>query len=147
MTRVSANAAIGYALVLAVSIAGFSGVASARQARSVSDGVYSAGQAERVRPLYQQRCALCHGSQLEGASTGSPLVGPGFLANWSGRPLTDVVDKIQKTMPFDAPGSLPRQQAIDLAALILQAGEFPAGRAELVEGGLSGVRLPTAVPV
>jgi mono/diheme cytochrome c family protein len=143
MIRVSANASIGYALVLAVCVATFSVNGSARQTGSVSDGVYSQPQAERARPLYQQRCAVCHGDQLQGASTGSPLTGADFLANWSGRPLSDLVDKIRTTMPFDAPGSLSPQQAIDLTAHILQAGKFPAGRAELSESTLAGVRLPT----
>ena len=143
MTRVFANAAVGYALVLTVCVVTFSVSGSARQTGSVSEGVYSTAQAERARPLYQQRCALCHGDQLQGAGVGSPLTGPDFLANWSGRPLSDLVDKVQKTMPFDAPGSLSRQESIDLTARILQAGRFPAGRAELIEGALSGVRLPT----
>ena len=142
MTRVSANAAIRYALLLTVWVATFSVNGSARQTGSVADGVYSPQQAERARPLYQKRCALCHGDQLQGASTGSPLTGPDFLTNWSGRPLSDLVDKIRNTMPFDAPGSLSRQEAIDLTAHILQAGRFPAGRAELTEGALAGVRLP-----
>ena len=143
MTRVFANAAVGYALVLTVCVVTFSVSGSARQTGSVSEGVYSTAQAERARPLYQQRCALCHGDQLQGAGVGSPLTGPDFLANWSGRPLSDLVDKVHKTMPFDAPGSLSRQESIDLTARILQAGRFPAGRAELIEGALSGVRLPT----
>ena len=142
MKRVSANAAIGYALVLAVSVATFSVTGSARQTRSIADGVYSQQQVERVRPLYKQRCAACHGDQLQGAGVGSPLTGPDFLAIWSGRPLSDLVDKIRNTMPFDAPGSLSQQQAIDLTAHILQTGRFPAG-AELTESALAGVRLPT----
>jgi hypothetical protein len=144
MRRVSANAAIRYALVVTVCVATFSATGSARQTGSVSDAVYSQPQAERARPLYQKRCAMCHGDQLQGGGTGSPLAGPDFLANWSGRPLSDLTDKIKNTMPFDAPGSLTRQESIDLTAHILQAGRFPAGRAELTEGALAGVRLPTA---
>src|SRR5688572_29100723 len=143
MKSVSANAAIGYALVLAVSVATFSVTGSARQTQSVADGVYSQQQAERARPLYEQRCAACHGDQLQGAGVGSPLTGPDFLAIWSGRPLSELVDKIRNTMPFDAPGSLSRQQAVDLTAHVLQTGRFPAGRAELTESALAGVRLPT----
>ena len=150
MTRVSANKVIGYVLVLLACVLMLSTIGSARQAASVSDGVYADRQAERVRPLYKQRCATCHGDQLQGASAGSPLTGPGFLANWSGRPLADLVDKIRNTMPFDAPGSLSRQEALDLTAHVLQTGRFPAGRAELTDAALAGVRLPTvraAVPL
>ena len=87
------------------------------QTRSVTDGVYSAGQAARGQDIYQTQCSSCHGKALVGRS-GPPLVGDGFLSNWSERPLTNVVDKIQKTMPFNKPGSLSRQQSIDLAAYI-----------------------------
>ena len=65
--------------------------------------------------------------------SGLRLAGDSFLSNWSARPLTHLVDKIQKTMPFSMPGSLSRQQSTDLAAYILQFGKFPAGRTELNE--------------
>ena len=80
---------------------------------------------------------------MEGTA-GPPLVGDAFLANWSARPLTNLVDKIQKTMPFSSPGSLSRQQSIDLAAYILQSGKFPAGQTELSEGALAQIAFPTA---
>jgi len=122
--------------------------AQAQQARSVSAGVYSAAQATRGQAIYQAQCAECHGNALEG-TVGSPLVGDGFLSDWSARPLSAFVDKIQKTMPFSAPGSLSRQQSVDLAAYILQVGKFPAGRAELSEATLTGIEFPrrTAAPV
>jgi len=63
---------------------------------------------------------------MEGSS-GPPLAGAEFLANWSARPLSGLVDKIQKTMPFGQGGSLSRQQSTDLTAFILQTGKFPAG--------------------
>ena len=50
----------------------------------------------------------------------------------SGKP-ANLIDKIQKTMPFNMPGSLSKTQSTDLAAYILQAGKFPAGPAELNE--------------
>ena len=67
---------------------------------------------------------------MEGTS-GPPLVGDSFLANWSARTLANLVDKIQKTMPFNLPGSLSKSQSTDLAAYVLQMGKFPAGQAEL----------------
>src|SRR5437899_10148704 len=79
---------------------------------------------------------------MEG-TTGPPLVGDGFLSSWSGRPLANLIDKIEKTMPFNQPVSLSRQQSADLAAYILQAGKFPAGQAELTEATLAQVAFPT----
>ena len=113
----------------------------AGQLRSVTEGVYSAGQAARGAQLYKAQCAECHGAALEGAS-GPPLVGESFLSNWSARPLEGLVDKIQKTMPFNQAGSLSRQQSADLTAYMLQAGKFPAGQVELNEAALAQITLP-----
>src|SRR5207245_2111841 len=115
----------------------------AGQVRSISDRVYSDAQASRGQGIYKSQCAECHGNAMEGVS-GPPLVGDDFLANWSARPLTNLVDKIQKTMPFSSPGSLSRQQSIDLAAYILQSGKLPAGQTELSEGALAQIAFPTA---
>jgi mono/diheme cytochrome c family protein len=114
----------------------------AGQLRPVTAGVYTAPQAARAEPIYRAQCGDCHGKAMEGA-VGPPLAGPGFLANWSARPLSGLVDKIQKTMPFEQPGSLSRQQSSDLAALLLQAGKFPAGSAELSDATLAQIVMPT----
>jgi hypothetical protein len=79
---------------------------------------------------------------MEGTS-GPPLVGDGFLSNWSAQPLKNLVNKIQKTMPFNLPGSLSRSQSTDLAAYVLQAGKLPAGQAELSEAALAQIVFPT----
>ena len=121
----------------------FSLTGHAGQLRSVTEGVYSAGQAARGQQTYQAQCAECHGNAMEG-TIGPPLVGESFLSNWSARPLANLVDKTQKTMPFNTPGSLSRQQSTDLAAYMLQAAKFPAGQAELSEAMLAQIAFPTA---
>jgi mono/diheme cytochrome c family protein len=128
----------GCACVLAGSL---SLTGNAGQSRTVADGVYSAGQAARGQQIYKNQCLECHGNTLEGTS-GPPLVGENFLANWSARPLTDFVDKIQKTMPFNLPATLSRPQSTALAAYILQAGMFPAGPAELSDSLLAQTAFP-----
>jgi S-disulfanyl-L-cysteine oxidoreductase SoxD len=117
--------------------------ALAGQQRSIGDRVFSAGQAARGQQVYRAQCASCHGVALDGDS-GPPLVGDGFLAGWSGRPLANLVDKIQKTMPFSQPGTLSRPQSIDLAAYILQSGKFPSGPGDLSEAALALVTFPAA---
>jgi mono/diheme cytochrome c family protein len=112
-----------------------------RQQRSTADGVYSTAQAARGQQVYKAQCAECHGSALEGGS-GPPLAGTGFLASWSAQPVGNLVDKIQKTMPFNMPGSLSRQQSTDLAAYVLQTGKFPAGQGELSEAALANIAFP-----
>jgi len=113
----------------------------AQQAQSVGDGVYSAAQATRGQVIYKAQCAECHGNALEG-TVGSPLAGDAFLSEWSARPLSALVDKIQKTMPFSAPGSLSRQQSTDLTAYMLQAGKFRAGEAELTDATVARIQFP-----
>ena len=113
----------------------------AQQARSVNDGVYSGAQATRGQAVYKTQCAECHGNALEG-TVGSPLAGDSFLSDWSARPLSALVDKIQKTMPFSAPGSLSRQQSTDLTAYMLQVGKFRAGGAELTDATLARIQFP-----
>ena len=132
------GALCAYALAGAFSLSG-----QDRQLRSITEGVYSAGQAARGQQIYQAQCAGCHGNAMEG-TIGSPLVGDSFLSNWSARPLVNLVDKIAKTMPFNLPGSLSRQESTDLAAYILQAGKFPAGQSELSEAMLAQIAFPTA---
>src|SRR6516162_4404469 len=113
----------------------------AQQARTAASGVYSAAQSSRGQAYYQMNCALCHGPELKGA-VGPMLTGDGFLSNWAGRPLGDLVDKIEKTMPPQAPVSTSPANARDVTAFLLQYGKFPAGQAELTDASLAGVSFP-----
>jgi mono/diheme cytochrome c family protein len=126
------------ALAWAISLVGH-----ARQTRTVTDGVYLDAQATRGQQIYQAQCATCHGNALEGA-VGPPLAGDGFLAVWAMRSLADLVDKIEKTMPPQQPGSVSRQQAIDLAAYVLRAGTFRAGQTELSAVALGQITFPAS---
>jgi hypothetical protein len=86
---------------------------------------------------------MCHGEALEGV-VGPPLAGAGFLSAWGARSLADLVDKIEKTMPPQAAGSMSRPQAIDLAAFLLRTGKFPAGQADLQPAALTQITFPAA---
>jgi hypothetical protein len=120
-------------------------VGQAGQLRSVTEGVYSIVQVARGQEIYHARCAECHGVGMEGSS-GPPLVGDRFLANWSVGSLATLVDKIQNTMPFDEPGSLSRSQSTDLLAYILQVGKFPAGNVDLSDAVLAQITFPRTAP-
>jgi mono/diheme cytochrome c family protein len=115
----------------ALTLVGATWTAVARQApRTIADGVYTDAQAARGQAIYGPQCAACHGAAL-GGGLAPPLIGAGFLRGWDARPLVDLVDKIQKTMPATSPGTLSRAQAADLAAHLLKAGAFKPGAAEL----------------
>ena len=108
---------------------------------SVWDGVYTQQQAKRGEALYKKDCAACHGEALEGnGQTGRaqrleralpPLSGDVFKGNWNGRPLSDLFDKIIRTMPRDDPGKISLNQNADILAYMLKFNEFPSGKAEL----------------
>ena len=131
---------VGVALYLCALAGTFVPAGLARQARTPADGVFSAAQASRGQQIYETQCMSCHGKVLEGG-VGPLLTGDGFLGAWSGRPLTDLVDKIEKTMPLQAPGTLSRVQAIDVTAFILQFNKFKPG-AELTAANLAQVSMP-----
>src|SRR5262245_36186392 len=133
------GALAAFALVAALALTGH-----AQQARTVADGVYSAEQAQQGAALYKAQCAACHGEKLEGV-IGPMLTGEGFVAAWGGRSLAELADKIQNTMPLKAPGYLMRPQAIDLAAYMLQVGNFKAGQA-LTDATAKQATFPSARP-
>ena len=126
-----------YALVGLFSITGHAG-----QAREVTAaGSYSAAQATRGKQLYSDQCLACHGEMLEGV-VGPPLAGDDFLTDFGGKPVADVIQKIQGTMPQQAPGTLTRPQATDLTAYILQFNKYPAGP-DLTDATAGQFTLPT----
>jgi S-disulfanyl-L-cysteine oxidoreductase SoxD len=100
-------------------------------AATIWDGVYSEAQASKGAEVYAAKCAACHGASLEGADVAPPLVGEQFSGTWSGTMLSDLFDRIRTTMPADAPGTLNRQQVVDVLGHLLKSGKFPAGTAPL----------------
>jgi len=128
---------IGGLLVLSAAIHTLQAQAPA----SVWDGAYTQAQAQRGEVQYKQQCAVCHGDALEGdAQTEGgkqlnrvlpPLSGDVFKGNWNGRALSDLFDKVIKTMPRDDPGKISRMDSADIIAYMLKFNGFPAGKAEL----------------
>jgi mono/diheme cytochrome c family protein len=117
------------------------------QTRTVQDGVYSDGQATRGAALYGERCAACHGQQLQGAQ-GPPLAGGLFVSHRQGETVETLRTKVRNTMPLDAPGTLTPQQTADVIAYMLKQNGYPSGRTELatVEATTNPVRFPAARP-
>ena len=99
--------------------------------RTVWDGVYNEEQAQRGRAVFLDQCSNCHGRDLEGADMTPPLTGGTFTSNWDGLTLGDLADRIRVSMPLNSPGTLPRQQTVDVVAYILRFDQFPAGKEEL----------------
>jgi cytochrome c len=99
--------------------------------RTVWDGIFTDAQASRGKPLYGRECAKCHGDELTGGEEAPPLAGEAFLSNWNGLTVGDLFDRIRKSMPQQAPGTLSRQQNADILAFMLIMNHYPAGKTEL----------------
>src|SRR6476469_9099101 len=106
---------------------------------------YTRAQAGRGEQLYQQRCAACHGEDVNGDGNGitPALFGPAFAANWGGLPLSELLQRIQLEAGQSKPAGLTRPQQADVLAFLLQTNEIVDGAAELPAdlAALSRVRL------
>ncbi len=113
---------------------------------SVRDGVYTDEQATRGADAFGRNCAVCHGAELGGMGEAPALVGAQFISDFNGLTLGDLFDRIRTTMPLNNPGSLGRDQYVDILAFLLRSNGFPAGARELYRRSeyLSTIRFETA---
>jgi len=101
--------------------------------RSIWDGVYTQEQADRGHEVYSSRCALCHGSRLNGVADnqymrrGPPLARAKFLRVWEGRSLGILYSYSRWTMPLNDPGSLADEEYISIIAYMLATTGAPPG--------------------
>src|SRR5207237_1125696 len=92
-------------LALGGSIVGSAAQATVQgSTKSVWDGVFTADQAAQGKTVFENKCAICHGAQLNGGEMSPPLSGGGFLANWQGTSVGDLFTRIHTTMPQNDPG-------------------------------------------
>ena len=87
----------------------------AAQAKTTTDSVYTAAQAKRGETVYSASCASCHAADLSGSGQAPSLAGKEFTEGWNGQTLADLLDRIQTTMPADAPGSLKPADTADVS--------------------------------
>jgi cytochrome c len=80
--------------------------------------------------VYYQQCLACHGEMMNGQDQAPPLVGPQFSSIWNGESLWALVQRID-TMPPNMPGSLSRQDNVDVLTYILWYNGLPLGDGEL----------------
>ena len=119
-------------LPLTCSIVALVAVAALR-AQAPANLTYTLAQAARGNVLYQQRCAACHGEDVNGDGNGitPALFGPAFAANWGGLPLSELLQRIQLEAGQSKPAGLTRAQQADVLAFLLQVNEIVDGAAEL----------------
>jgi len=95
--------------------------------------------AENGKIVYSARCAPCHGKNGEGG-LGSPLIGAGAdLAKYNDA--GNLLDNISSTMPKNSPGSLSRQDNIDVLLYILLQNNYISTEAPFKPDSLSVIKL------
>jgi mono/diheme cytochrome c family protein len=92
---------------------------------------FTAAQAAAGRTAYNASCAVCHGSTLRNGTMGTPLAGEYFQRVWSGRTVRDLFDRVHKTMPPAAPGSLSKDAYAGIVSWILEVNGAKSGDSEL----------------
>src|SRR5258708_32835880 len=75
-------------------------------ARNVWSGVFTADQAVQGKALFETKCAICHGAELNGGEMAPPLAGARFAANWTGTSLGDLFSPIPTPLPANDSRSL-----------------------------------------
>ena len=133
MTRSDPRRPVRFWLLALTAVLALAAIARAQgdAARSVWSGVYTSEQAMRGAPVYAQSCGSCHGGSLEGGEMAPPLTGGPFNSNWNGLTMGDMFERLRISMPQNDPGSLTRQQYVDILAFMLRSGTFPEGKTEL----------------
>ncbi|MBU3077553.1 c-type cytochrome [Sphingomonas quercus] len=115
----------------ALALGGAAIVGAQMPERNVWGGAYTAEQAERGKAAYAENCAACHGETLSGIDVAPALVGSTFLSNWNNTSAADLFERIQMTMPLNAPGTLGGRTVADIEAFIFQSNGFPTGQLAL----------------
>jgi S-disulfanyl-L-cysteine oxidoreductase SoxD len=108
------------------------------------------GTAERGRDLYARRCAACHGASGKEGPADILVGGNGSLA--TPRPLktvgsfwpyaTTLWDYINRSMPYDRPGTLTADDVYAVTAFVLQLNGIVGAGEALTQETLPRVRMP-----
>lgn len=108
----------------------------ASAAKTVWAGVYTQAQAKRGEDIYADHCSECHGEDLSGDTPYNPspqLAGKAFMLRWDNRSVNELFKFISNNMPKTDPGSLSKDNYIDVIAFILRSNKLPAGGQELTQ--------------
>ncbi len=118
------------AAILVLTVAGVC-ISALQTTRSVRDGVFTEDQRKRGAELVAQRCAACHGADLNGGEEAPALYGANFMANWNGLTVGDLAERIRISMPPTDPDINNAQQRADMISVILSVNGYPSGTKDL----------------
>jgi len=123
------------ALVLGTPVGAQDSAAAATAERTATSGVFSPEQATRGEGVYKTSCQSCHAK--------TEYTGDKFKTSWVSKSAYDIFNVIRTQMPEDNPGSLERQEYVDVVAYIFSLNAYPAGSGDLPadDDGLKKVKI------
>lgn len=92
---------------------------------------FSRAQAMAGKAAYDTACAVCHGTTLVNGAYGTPLAGPYFRQQWSGKSVAALFEKTRSTMPPTGAGTLPASTYAAIVAYVLEVNGSTPRDAEL----------------
>ncbi len=93
---------------------------------AAAPALYTQQQAQAGAAKYADNCEQCHGAQLEGRA-GPALRGPAFAPPSANLTVGEIFTMVSQQMPASNPGSLDRQDYVEIIAYLLQQNGYPAG--------------------
>lgn len=104
----------------------------AQTADSLPKATVSDEQMLRGQTVFTKVCLECH--------TKTDVTGPDFKLKWHTRPVFDLFESIRTTMPDNAPGTLTRDEYIDVVTYLLRLNGAPPGGMPISHADTSGMR-------
>jgi len=128
LTRPSRPLYRGMSLTAAL-LGSVAAVSSSAQAQQIpgAGSPYSSAQADAGQAVYRARCSVCHRADLQGSFEAPQLAGPDFRNTWGGRPLSELLELVQSTMPPDEAGTLSGEETTAVIAYVLRANDIEPG--------------------
>lgn len=104
---------------------------NAKKADKPAPALYTEAQATAGKQLFADKCALCHGPNLEGRA-GPALKGKMFLSKEAAHTVAEIFRILAQNMPAQMPGTLSHDEYVKIMSFLLQQNGYPAGTSELV---------------
>lgn len=103
--------------------------------KTTNDGIYSKAQADGAKAQFEKLCAECHPFKVADKKKPKdlPLGDEPFFEEWTGRPLSEMVNLIALTMPNDGSAVVSDEEALNLVAYILQKNGYRPGAKPLTK--------------
>jgi len=115
---------------------------TASGALAAGTGDYTSAQSMAGQKIFNRSCSMCHGSDLQGQA-GPALAGPAFAKSlqFSKMSASQLYGFISKQMPANDPGSLTKDQYLQVLAYILSKNGYASGETPLSKDTVSKIDL------